>query len=141
LLSYAEGATMIDMIIQRFGREAIGRIAAAYREGATDAEALQRGTGIPAATLYADYFRSFGATQPHPVAPDPLPPAIVGTPGSTGAPALPSAAAASPAPSRAPERSGDAGEWLILVPLALLVAAGLLAARIVQRRTAPRRPG
>ena len=142
LLSYAEGATMIDMIIQRFGREAIGRIAAAYRQGATDADALQRGTGIPVATLYADYFRSFGATQPHPVAPDPLPPAIVGKPGSTGAPAaLPSAPVASPAPSQAPERSGNAGEWLILVPVALLVAAGLLGARIIQRRTAPRRPG
>ena len=45
-LSYAQGTTMIDMIIAGYGREAIAGIAAAYREGASDAEALEAGTGV-----------------------------------------------------------------------------------------------
>ena len=47
-LSYAQGTTMIDDIIDRYGREAIARIAAAYRDGASDAEALEAGTGVTA---------------------------------------------------------------------------------------------
>src|SRR4029453_14131825 len=35
-LSYAQGTTMIDKIISEHGREAIARIAAAYRDGASD---------------------------------------------------------------------------------------------------------
>ncbi len=141
LLSYAQGATMIDLIIQRFGRSAIARIASAYRQGATDAEALQTGTGEAAETLYADYFRSFGATQPRAVTPDALPPSTVNKPGA--APAAPgdsSQPGVSPAPVRAPAGSGqrDLGEWLILAPLLLLAVIGLLAARFVHRRSSTR---
>src|SRR5205807_10045654 len=56
-LSYAEGATMVNRIINTYGSTALSGITAAYRNGATDDEALRAGTGVPAAQLYADYFR------------------------------------------------------------------------------------
>ncbi|MDQ2933562.1 MAG: peptidase MA family metallohydrolase, partial [Chloroflexota bacterium] len=63
-LAYAEGTTMIDDIIDQHGPEAIARIAAAYRGGASDAEALQAGTGIAAGKLYDDFYAAFGVQPP-----------------------------------------------------------------------------
>ncbi|MGI8657852.1 MAG: peptidase MA family metallohydrolase [Candidatus Limnocylindria bacterium] len=71
-LSYAQGTTMVDMIIDRYGREAIARVAAALRDGATDAEALEAGTGVPADQLHADFFSEFGVEAPEPITPDPI---------------------------------------------------------------------
>ena len=50
------GTTMVDMIIDDYGEDAIARIAEAYRAGASDDEALEDGTGVPADQLYADYY-------------------------------------------------------------------------------------
>src|SRR5205814_3513097 len=105
-LSYAEGATMVDRIIHAYGDSAMSGIAAAYRNGATDQEALRAGTGVPAAQLYADYFRSFGAPEPKPVPPASIGPSIVrtgaspavaaeGTTAPNGAPAEPAAGSGS----------------------------------------------
>ena len=55
-LSYAMGTTMVDMIIDDYGEDAIARIAGAYRAGASDDEALQDGTGVPADQMYANYY-------------------------------------------------------------------------------------
>ena len=71
-LSYAQGTTMIDDIIDRYGREAIARIAAAYRDGASDAEALEAGTGVPADQLYAEFYAEFGVDEPVPIEPEPI---------------------------------------------------------------------
>ena len=79
-LSYAQGATMVDLIVDRFGPEAIARIAAAYRDGASDAEALEAGTGLAADDLYAAYFESFGVQAPEPITPNPIPPSNVERP-------------------------------------------------------------
>jgi hypothetical protein len=79
-LSYAQGTTMVDLIVDRYGEEAIAAIAAAYREGASDADALAAGTGVPADELYADFYEEFGVTAPQPVAVDPIPPSDVERP-------------------------------------------------------------
>lgn len=71
-LSYAQGTTLVDMIVDEHGPEAIARIAAAYRDGASDSEALEAGTGVPAAELYAAFFAEFGLDPPAPVTPDPI---------------------------------------------------------------------
>lgn len=71
-LSYAQGTTMVDDIIDRHGREAIARIAAAYREGASDAEALEAGTGMAADELYAEFYAAFGVDVPQPIAAEPI---------------------------------------------------------------------
>ncbi|HYI67530.1 MAG TPA: peptidase MA family metallohydrolase, partial [Candidatus Limnocylindrales bacterium] len=73
-LSYAQGTTLVDNIVDRYGREAIARIAAAYRDGASDAEALEAGTGIPAEQLYADFYAEFGVDAPVPIEPEPIAP-------------------------------------------------------------------
>jgi hypothetical protein len=147
LLSYAQGATMVDLIIKRFGAAAIARLTAAYRDGATDAQALQTATGEPADQLYADYFRSFGAEQPQPVTPDPLLPSTVAKAGQQ-APRGSSAAVLSPEPpDAAPVESGDtrdAVQWLVLLPLLVLGGLGLVAAFAIRRRSEARdrdRPG
>lgn len=139
-LAYAEGATMIDLIIQQHGREAISRLASAYRDGATDADALRAATGESADQLYADYFESFGADEPQPVEPDPLLPSNVRRPDgslASGAPQASGGPTARPG-QPAPGPSGDGGwsEWLIVVPLVLLVAGGLYLARRVSRHAA-----
>jgi hypothetical protein len=141
LLSYAQGATMVDLIIQRFGAAAIARIAAAYRDGATDADALRAGTGEAAHTLYADYFRSFGADRPSPVTPDPLLPSTVLKPGSSAQPQPSGEVRPQPAPDAGPRQAGRASDWLVLVPLLLAAAVGLAAATFMHRRAAKRGDG
>ena len=79
-LSYAQGTTMVDLIVDRYGEEAIAGIAAAYREGASDGEALEAGTGISADELYADFYEEFGVAAPQPVAVEPIPPSNVDRP-------------------------------------------------------------
>ena len=79
-LSYAQGTTMVDMIVDEYGEEAIAAIAAAYQEGASDADALEAGTGIPAEELYADFYEAFGVEAPQPVAVQPIPPSNVDRP-------------------------------------------------------------
>ena len=71
-LSYAQGTTMIDMIIADYGREAIARITAAYRDGASDAEALEAGTRVAADQLYAAFFAEFDVEEPTPIEPEPI---------------------------------------------------------------------
>jgi len=102
-LSYAEGATMVQLIIDRYGRAAVASIAAAWRGGASDAEALQAGTGITAEQLYASYFASFGVGPPQPVSPAPIPGSNVDKPPQPPAASEPAAAtSATPAASAAP---------------------------------------
>jgi hypothetical protein len=79
-LSYAQGTTMIDLIVDRYGREAIARMTAAYREGASDGEALEAATGIGVNDLYAQFFDEFGVEQPEPIAPEPIGPSDVDRP-------------------------------------------------------------
>jgi hypothetical protein len=140
-LSYAQGTTMVDMIADRYGREALAAIAAAYRDGASDAEALEAGTGIPAEQLYADFFAEFGVEQPSPIQPEPLLPSNVERPepgavdpgGVDGGPQPPDGEAAPGEDPVTPER-GD------LTPLAIVLAVvgglGALAAAVYLSRRA-----
>jgi peptidase MA superfamily protein len=134
-LAYDEGATMVEMIIDRYGRSAIAAIAAAWRDGAGDAEALEAGTGVTADQLYETYFASFGVPAPTAVEPAPILPSNVDRPPQPAAPAAESAVpSASPVPEPA-EPDGDAG-WIpvLLAGLALGVLVAVVAAR---RRSAP----
>ena len=134
LLSYAEGATMVQMIISQDGVAALARLAAAYRDGATDAAALQSATGETAQQLYATYFRSFGASQPQPIKPAPLLASNVRKP-----PAGSPAAGSQPGPSAnhlpvdGLRNSAVPVGWLLLGGLALVVVAGLVVGWRVRR--------
>jgi hypothetical protein len=79
-LSYAQGTTMVDLIVDRYGEDAIAAMASAYREGASDAEAIEAGTGLPAEELYAAFFAEFGVDAPRPVEAEPIPPSDVDRP-------------------------------------------------------------
>jgi Peptidase MA superfamily len=134
-LSYAMGTTMIDMIIGQYGEAAMARMAAAYRGGASDEDALEAGTGVPAERLFNDFYASFGVDAPQPVAPAPLLPSNVrkpGGPGATDGGTVPSAGGA-PAPGEA----GDLG-W-VLVAAALLLVVVIGAATWAARRRVSRR--
>ena len=132
-LSYAQGTTLIDNIIDRYGRDAIARIAAAYREGASDAEALEAGAGIPAEQLYADFYAEFGVDAPAPIEPEPIAPSNVDRPaagevdeGGVVDPAV------EPPPDSAPgepaaEAAGDSWPLLVLLAAAAVVAIGVAA--------------
>jgi hypothetical protein len=85
-LSYAMGTTMVGMIIDDHGEGAISQIAEAYRGGASDDEALQRGTGVPADELYAAFYDAFGTDEPEPVPPAAIGPSDVDKPGGVAAP-------------------------------------------------------
>jgi hypothetical protein len=134
-LSYAEGATMVDRIIRTYGSSAMSGIAAAYRNGATDDEAIRSGTGVPAAQLYADYFRSFGAAEPKPVAAASIGPSIVRTGESTGnggqAPTGPNGAPAEPAAA-----PGGLPLMGVAIGLIAVIAITALALYAMRRRRA-----
>ena len=140
-LSYAQGTTMVDLIVEGFGPEAIARITAAYRDGASDAEALEAGTGIAAEELYAAYYESFGVEAPTPVAPDPLgastverPAAGTVDPGGVDPDAEPPGGDSAPAPGVRDEPV-DVG---IVLLLAVAAATAGMAAVLVSRRAARR---
>jgi hypothetical protein len=146
-LSYAQGASMIDLIIDRHGEQAIAAIAAAYRDGASDAEALEAGTGTQADALYASFYDEFGADAPEPIRAEPIPPSNVDRPsvGSIDAggvdpgvepdPGRPTDDGAPVEEAPADGGAGDAGV-LLLLGAAGLVAVG--AAVAVARRAAAR---
>lgn len=140
-LSYAQGATFVDMVIARNGRAAIARLAAAYRGGASDAAALQGATGVPASDLYAAYYRSFGAAQPQPIAPVPLLPSILGGTGGASPAAGAAAPAASPGASAPIAATGHPWYWGALLFTGFLAAAAGTAAAWAYRRRAARRRG
>lgn len=132
-LAYDEGATMVEMIIDNYGRSAIAAIAKAWRGGAGDDEALEAGTGIPVNQLYEAYFASFGAGAPTAVEPAPILPSNVDKPPQPAAAPAGESAAPSATPVPEPvESSGDAG-WL---PAAILagLALGVVVAVVVRRR-------
>ncbi|MEO8639050.1 MAG: peptidase MA family metallohydrolase [Chloroflexota bacterium] len=130
-LAYDEGATMVEMIIDTYGRRAIAAIAAAWRDGAGDAEALEAGTSVTVEQLYDTYFASFGVAAPAAIEPAPILPSNVDKPPQPAAPAgESSAASASPVPGPV-EPGGDTG-WIpavVLAGLALGVVVALIAAR------------
>ena len=141
-LSYAEGATMVAYIIDTYGRGAMAKVAAAYRDGATDGEALQAGTGTPTDQLYADYFRSFGASEPQPVAAASIGPSLV----DTGTARSSNGAAASATPLPPGEVAGaeaTASTTLAWVAIAALVITSLAVGFVWYRRrgTGPAPPG
>ena len=134
-LSYAEGATMVDRIIRTYGGTALSGIAAAYRDGATDGEALRAGTGVSAAQLYADYFRSFGAAEPKPIPAASIGPSIVHTAVSAG-----SGGQSTSAPNGAPAEPGDAGSNALtiglVVGIVVVIGLAVLGIFLARRRRA-----
>jgi len=136
-LAYDEGATMVAMIIDTYGRRAIAAIAAAWRDGAGDAEALEAGTGVKADQLYDTYFASFGVAAPTAVEPAPILPSNVDKPPQPGAPARESAAPAASSVPEPAQSDGDTG-WIPVVVLAGL-ALGVVVAlvRVRRRRASP----
>jgi hypothetical protein len=139
-LAYAEGAAMIDMLIERYGTDALAQMTAAYREGATDAEALEAGTGVAAEALYDEFYAAFGADEPQPIAAEEILPSDVELPpgasdgGSSGAPDEPGEPDGAPA---APgERDDLPAPWLVIGVLAVAAAGALAAAWFVIRRAA-----
>jgi LPXTG-motif cell wall-anchored protein len=128
-LAYAQGAVMIDMLITQHGRESIARMTAAYRDGATDDEALAAASGTSADALYASFFDAFGVSEPQPVSPAPIADSDVSVPGSSGAP-LPSGVASA---------GGDKGsdsQLPVLIGVAALLLLGL-AVFVARRRSRP----
>lgn len=139
-LSYAQGGTMVDLVIDRYGTEAISRLTAAYRDGASDEEALEAATGIPAKELYGAFYAEFGVDVPTPVEPEPIPPSDVERPvagevdpgGVGGGPSPPQR---DPAPGQQP-RGGDVEAWVMLAALGAALVAALVVAILVSRRAA-----
>ncbi len=129
-LSYAMGTTMVGMIVETYGEDAIARMAREYRGGASDEEALAAATGVAVDQLFADYYASFGADMPQPIEPAPIRPSNVRKPGSGPAPS------GEPAPGGfdRPDQSPNVLIPLALVAFVLIGAAAFLASRRFGRR-------
>jgi hypothetical protein len=141
-LAYSEGATMIQMIIDKYGRAAIAKIAAAWRDGDGDAEALQAGTGITATQLYAGYFASFGVDEPEAVKPAPILPSNVKLPPQPAASSQQPAATGSGQPSASSSpgeqpAGGAVGTTGLLLLGAGAVGVGIGAGVALRRRRSP----
>ena len=138
-LSYAQGTTMVDLIVDRHGEEAIAAIAAAYREGASDEQALEAGTGVPADELYELFFAEFGVDPPQPVAAEPIaasnverPPSGVVDEGGVDPEAEPPPDETTPNEEPGPTPDGGGGQPLVALGVGALVVVG--AAVFVMRR-------
>jgi hypothetical protein len=112
-LAYAQGATMVDMIVAEHGAQAIAAIARSYRDGASDSEALRAGTGQSAEELFGAFYEEFGVEPPQPVEPAPIPPSNVRKPGGAGG---------GPEPAQTPASPGDPAARGTDVPWPALVA-------------------
>jgi hypothetical protein len=129
-LAYAQGATMIDHILDEFGDRALASIMDAYRDGATDDEAIAAGTGTDFADIRADYFASFGVTEPLPVEPLPLGPSDVPLPpGQDGVPGASDGPDGGPEPGPS-DGSQDLAWWLII---GLVVLGAIFVGAVVWR--------
>ncbi|MEX1072618.1 MAG: peptidase MA family metallohydrolase [Chloroflexota bacterium] len=139
-LAYAQGASMVQMIIDTYGRDAIAAIAEAWRDGAGDAEALEAGTGVPVAQLYEDYFASFGVDPPTAVEPAPILPSNVDIPPQPATsvgeqPAESTEPTASQEPIDQPSTDSGIAPWL-LAGVAIGILAVVVAVRWRRRRAA-----
>jgi hypothetical protein len=139
-LAYSEGATMVDLIVKTYGQDAIAAIAAAWRDGAGDDEALEAGTGVPVDELYDAYFASFGVAAPTAVEPAPILPSNVTKPPQPSAPAQAEESASavpSPSPTQVASENSYNGGW---IQLAIIggVLVGVLVAVVVSRRRGSR---
>jgi hypothetical protein len=142
-LSYAQGATMIDLIVRDHGEAALARLAAAYREGASDAEALEAATGRPVQELYAAFFAEFGVDEPQPIRPDPILPSNVERPpegnvdrGGVDEEASPTPVPPTAAPTPVDGTDGDDGAVGLAVALGAAAALAIGAAVLISRRAA-----
>jgi len=128
-LAYAQGTTMVDLIIHDFGTDAMAAIAEAYRSGATDEDAILAGTGVSFEALRDEYFAAFGVSEPDPIEPLPL--------GRSDVP-IPPQARVEPAPSAEPlpglGESQEVAWWLIIGFVAL--GAVFVATVVVRSRRA-----
>jgi hypothetical protein len=143
-LSYAQGAMLIDMIVDEHGEAAIADVAAAYRDGASDAEALEAGTGSAADDLYARFFAAYGVVEPEPIVAEPIPPSDVDRPAAgaqdPGGVDPSTEPAGEPPDVAAPGEEGARGAGDMAVVVLVLVAVGLAigGAVLVARRAAAR---
>jgi hypothetical protein len=129
-LSYAMGTTMIDMLISTYGEAAMGRLADAYRGGASDAEALAAASGVPADQLFAKFYDAFGADEPRPVEAAPLLPSNVRKPGEGPTASQPGGPGQSPGDG---SPSDGSLAWVV-VAVVLLVIGGVGATVLATRR-------
>ncbi len=134
-LSYAQGTTMVDLIVDSYGQEAVARIAAAYRDGASDDEALEAGAGTAADELYADFFAEFGVDEPMPIAAEPIGDSTAERPevGEVDSGGVEPGAAPQPPPGEASPGEGDPPETssTALVVLGAVAVVGIVAAAFV----------
>jgi Peptidase MA superfamily len=151
-LSYAQGTTMVDLIVDRYGEDALAAMTAAYRDGASDEEALQAATGIPADELYAAFFAEFGVDPPGPVQAEPIAASNVDRPPAgeideggvdpSAEPRSSDAPGGGEAPARPPDEASpsedaesDPGAAVPLIAVLVGAAAiGAVAAILVSRR-------
>jgi hypothetical protein len=132
---------MVDLIVERFGEEALAAIAAAYRDGASDAEALEAGTGMTAEDLYAAYYEAYGVDAPQPIPADPIPPSNVDRPaaGEVDEGGVDPGAQPPPdegAPTEPDPASDPNAPWLVV--LLAVAAAGVIAVAVLLSRRAAR---
>jgi hypothetical protein len=128
---------MVDMIIAEHGREAVARIAAAYRDGASDAEALEAGTGTDAEALYTGFYDEFGVAPPEPVEPAPILPSNVRRPDGEGGSQDGGPVASSSPTAEDPRSPGEAAvPWLAVAALVVVLAAVVGFALVSGRRAA-----
>jgi hypothetical protein len=134
-LAYAQGATMVDHILATYGDHALAAIMAAYRDGATDDEAIEAGTGADFADIRAEYFDGFGVAEPEPIEPNPLADSDVPLPpqpeGVPGGPEV-------PAPT--PEPQGDSQDLMPWLIIGIVVIGGIVIGALVWRSRRPPAP-
>lgn len=136
LLSYAQGTSMVQQIVDDHGTDALASIMAAYRDGATDDEALEAGTGVPAAELYAAFFAEFGVDPPNPIVAEPIAPSEVDLPaaGQVDPGGVDPAGPERPPDEAAPTEADPPTDLPLVIGLVAAMVAAITVAVVVARR-------
>ena len=146
ILGYGESVSAVDFIIRSYGRDALVGLIRSYAKGVSDDEAFKTAFGVDTVGFEAAWIKDLGATEPARRGPAaaPIGPLPSGWAGPLVIPSVvPGGAAASGGAAVTPPSAGDGGGSSLGIVLgavlvAVVILAGLYAAR--RRKAKPLPP-
>jgi hypothetical protein len=139
-LAYAESASAIKFLVDRYGRDALVSLVRSYAGGVTDDEAFTRALGVDTDGFEAAWLSDLGATAPVAYGPRPAPAGPVPSGWNGAAPTPGVVAGPSGSPSGGPAANGRGGDAGMETIVAAIVGIGFLVGLVLILRSTGRRP-
>lgn len=138
-LAYAESASAVKFLVDRYGRDALVSLVRSYAGGVTDDEAFTKALGVDTAGFEAAWLSDLGARPPVAYGPRPAPPGPVPSGWNGAAPTPGVVAGPSGAPSGGAGPTAGGGDGGMGTIVAAIVGIGFLVGLVLILRSAGRR--